>query len=126
MDSRRRAVVSELHQVQPVPPDAERLRRLNDVLALVAEHNAFQRPRLDGLLPLASLDEVASLPFTTKDDLVADQAANPPFGTNLTWPLERYTHLHQTSGTSGTTLRVLDTPRTGPGGGATSAWCSGR
>jgi phenylacetate-CoA ligase len=103
-------VVSELHQVQAVPADAERLRRLNDLLALVADRNPFQRERLRGLVPLAALEDLASLPFTTKDDLVADQAENPPFGTNLTYPLERYTHLHQTSGTSGTTLRVLDTP----------------
>jgi phenylacetate-CoA ligase len=93
-----------------VPADAERLRRLNDLLALVVERNPFQRARLEGLVPLASLDDLATLPFTTKDDLVADQAENPPFGTNLTYPLERYSHLHQTSGTSGTTLRVLDTP----------------
>src|SRR3954469_23642818 len=103
VESRRRAVVSELHQVQPVPADAERLRRLNDVLALVAEHNPFQRPRLDGLLPLASLDDLARPPFTTKDDPLSARPPTPPFGTNLTWPLERYTHLHQTSGTSGTT-----------------------
>ena len=49
-------------------------------------------------------------PFTTKADLVSDQAANPPYGTNLTFPLERYTRCHQTSGTSGTPLRWLDTP----------------
>ena len=40
---------------------------------------------------------------------MADQQRNPPFGTNLTHPLERYTHLHHTSGTTGPPLRVLDT-----------------
>jgi phenylacetate-CoA ligase len=90
--------------------DAERVERLNELLELVAERNPFQRARLQGRGPLRSLDDLADLPFTTKDDLVADQAASPPFGTNLTYPLERYTHLHQTSGTSGVTLRVLDTP----------------
>ena len=49
-------------------------------------------------------------PFTTKDELVADQAANPPYGTNFTYPLERYTRCHQTSGTSGRPLYWLDTP----------------
>ncbi len=48
--------------------------------------------------------------MTTKAELVADQAAEPPFGTNLTYPLERYVKLHQTSGTSGgVPLRWLDT-----------------
>jgi phenylacetate-CoA ligase len=50
------------------------------------------------------------VPFTTKEELMADQAAHPPYGTNLTYPLERYTRCHQTSGTSGTPLRWLDTP----------------
>jgi phenylacetate-CoA ligase len=103
-------VVAEQQPSVTVPADAERLRRLNDLLGLVVERNPFQRARLAGLVPLGSLDDLGRLPFTTKDDLVADQAAHPPFGTNLTYPLERYTHLHQTSGTTGVTLRVLDTP----------------
>jgi phenylacetate-CoA ligase len=49
-------------------------------------------------------------PFTTKPELVTDQAASPPYGTNLTFPLERYNRCHQTSGTSGAPLRWLDTP----------------
>jgi phenylacetate-CoA ligase len=87
----------------------DRLERLNALLKQIVETNAFQRERL-GIAQLADLDELASLPLTHKDDLLADQAANPPFGTNLTYELGHYTHLHQTSGTSGATLRVLDTP----------------
>jgi phenylacetate-CoA ligase len=105
-----RGVAVEQQLPSTVPTDEERLARLNDLLARVVETNAFQRERLRGHLPLDGLAGLADLPFTTKHDLVADQAAHPPFGTNLTYPLERYTHLHQTSGTSGTTLRVLDTP----------------
>src|SRR4029077_16082492 len=42
--------------------------------------------------------------------LVGDQAAKPPFGTNLTFPLDRYVRFHQTSGSSGELpLRWLDT-----------------
>jgi phenylacetate-CoA ligase len=48
-------------------------------------------------------------PFTTKAELSADQLAHPPYGTNLTFPLERYTRCHQTSGTAGPPLRWLDT-----------------
>ena len=54
-------------------------------------------------------EELRALPFTTKDELLADQAARPPFGTNLTFALESYTHLHLTSGTVGEQLRVLQT-----------------
>jgi len=49
------------------------------------------------------------LPLTTKSELMEDQAAHPPFGTNLSFPLDRYVRVHQTSGTTGTPLRWLDT-----------------
>ena len=49
------------------------------------------------------------LPLTTKSELVEDQAAHPPFGTNLSHPIDRYVRVHQTSGTTGTPLRWLDT-----------------
>ena len=41
--------------------------------------------------------------------LVADQAAHPLFGSNLTYPLSDYIRLHQTSGTTGFPLKILDT-----------------
>src|SRR5947207_14594681 len=48
--------------------------------------------------------------MTSKSENLADQAAHPPFGSNLTHPLERYVRLHQTSGSSGDQpLRWLDT-----------------
>jgi phenylacetate-CoA ligase len=50
-----------------------------------------------------------ALPFTTKAELSEDQAAHPPYGTNVTYPLDRYVRLHQTSGTTGRPLRLLDT-----------------
>jgi phenylacetate-CoA ligase len=77
--------------------------RLSDLLEIVLDGNAFQRVRL------GDARELAAMPLTTKEELLADQAAHPPFGTNLTFPLDRYTHLHQTSGSTGATLRVLDT-----------------
>jgi phenylacetate-CoA ligase len=40
---------------------------------------------------------------------VQDQRDNPPYGTNLTYLVERYARCHQTSGTSGAPLRWLDT-----------------
>ena len=58
---------------------------------------------------LAGWNDFRRLPFTQKIELVADQAAHPPFGTNLTYPLDRYVRVHQTSGTTGQPLRWLDT-----------------
>ena len=86
-----------------------RLERLNALLSLVSESNEFQRGRLEQTR-LGSLDELSLLPRTSKDDLLADQSAHPPFGSNLSFDLARYTHLHHTSGTTGQTLRILDTP----------------
>jgi len=54
--------------------------------------------------------DLARLPFTTKAELLDDQARHPPYGEILTYPVERYSRLHQTSGTSGRPLRWLDTP----------------
>src|SRR5690606_25519776 len=61
------------------------------------------------LQSMTSLDDFRKLPFSTKQELVEDQNAHPPYGTNLTFPRERYCRLHQTSGTTGRPMRWLDT-----------------
>jgi phenylacetate-CoA ligase len=86
----------------------DRDERAAELLELVIERNAFQRARVESLA-IEGAPRLADLPPLTKRELVADQDANPPFGTNLTYPLESYTQLHQTSGTTGRPLRVLDT-----------------
>jgi phenylacetate-CoA ligase len=74
----------------------------------VLASNAFWRDRLHDV---RGWDDFERLPLTTKALLLADQAAHPPFGTNLTYPVERFVRLHQTSGSSGDQpLRWLDTP----------------
>jgi phenylacetate-CoA ligase len=56
-------------------------------------------------------DFIAQVPFTTKADIQADRAENPPFGTNLTRAIHQYTRFCQTSGTStGQPMAWLDTP----------------
>ena len=49
------------------------------------------------------------VPFTTRHELVRDRLANPPYGTNLTFPLDAYVRCHQTSGTTTMPIRWLDT-----------------
>ena len=56
-----------------------------------------------------SLTDLALLPLTRKGELMDDQAAHGPFGTNLTYPITAYVRMHQTSGTTGVPLKVLDT-----------------
>jgi phenylacetate-CoA ligase len=84
------------------------LRKLQSGLAEVLTANAFWRDRLHDVRVWSDFER---LPLTTKADLLADQAAHPPFGTNLTYPIERFVRMHQTSGSSGDhPLRWLDTP----------------
>ncbi|MCE2402274.1 phenylacetate--CoA ligase family protein [Candidatus Poribacteria bacterium] len=90
------------------------LHRLREMLAPALETNAFYKKKLieAGIAhpnDIQTLSDYQQLPFTTKDELSADQVSHPPYGTNLTFPLEQYTCLHQTSGTTGSPLRWLDT-----------------
>ena len=86
---------------------ALQLEKLRAGLRRVLTSNPFWRARLSDV---RGWDDYERLPMTTKSELIADQAASPPFGTNLTHPLEEYTRLHQTSGSSGDNpLRWLDT-----------------
>jgi phenylacetate-CoA ligase len=101
-----------VHRLHPALPqrerDAKALERLSAGIESLLQSNRFYQARLH---PVSTWDDFARLPLTTKDEITADQQANPPFGTNLTFPIDRYTRLHQTSGTSGTVpLRWLDTP----------------
>jgi len=85
---------------------AAQRERLAVMLPEVLRTNPFYRTKFGAS---ASADHWPELPFTTKTDLSLDQAAHPPFGTNLTYPVDQYTRLHQTSGTTGQPLRILDT-----------------
>lgn len=101
--------------VTPLAAPAVSLPALSHLLAEVAAGNPFYQRRLadlaDGGRSVDSIaDFSARFPFTTKRDLVEDQALHPPYGSDLTHPFDRYTRCHQTSGTTGAPLRWLDTP----------------
>ena len=86
----------------------QQLRRL---LAHVT-HSCFyaEKFRNAGIEPSGfTLANMSSLPFTTKFELLREQSDHPLFGRLLTYPRSRYRYMHQTSGTSGQPLRVLDT-----------------
>ena len=84
------------------------LRRL---LERILPDNQFYSRKLAGIdARVTSLTDFAQrFPFTTKQELSADQIATPPFGTNLTYPIEDYARFCQTSGTTREPLRWLDT-----------------
>lgn len=94
--------------------DADQLKELKRLVRSVQATNPFYQQKLAASRACEAAstltEALASLPFTRKSELVADQQAHPPYGTNLTFPLERYVRCHQTSGSSGHPLRWLDTP----------------
>ena len=93
------------------PRQLAALREL--VERLSKSDNRFYGPRLRaaGLhRGVESLEAFCrALPLTTKAELVEDQRLHPPYGSNLSFPLDDYVRLHQTSGSSGEPLRWLDT-----------------
>jgi phenylacetate-CoA ligase len=103
--------------LETLPPERLRehqWRRFRAQAAELLAGNAFVTAKwraagVRAVEDLAGWDDFRRLPFTLKGELVHDQAEHPPFGTNLTYPLERYVRVHQTSGTSGQPLRWLDT-----------------
>jgi phenylacetate-CoA ligase len=91
--------------------ETAQLAQLRQLLARVVPANPFYARKLSAAGPINSLDQFRErVPFTTKEELAADQRDHPPFGTNFTFPLEQYTRCHQTSGTGGAPLRWFDDP----------------
>lgn len=95
--------------------ERERLATLRRLIAEVLPGNRFYSGRirqvgLDRYLP--DLQHFSSvMPLTTKAEIAEDQANHPPFGTHLTYPIDRYTRLSKTSGTSGRIIRWADTAK---------------
>jgi phenylacetate-CoA ligase len=89
-------------------------QRFGRLLPAVAARNPFYGTKwraagVDDPRAIAGWEAFRRLPFTTKDELSRDQEAHPPYGSDLTFPLEQYVRVHQTSGTTGRPLRWLDT-----------------
>jgi phenylacetate-CoA ligase len=99
--------------------DAATMRRIQEEklrpqVAHAYANSPFYREKLDaaGVRPeqIKTLDDLARLPFTTKDDLKNDQADNPPWGKILAVPFEECLRVHFTSATTGRPVAFLDTP----------------
>ena len=96
-------------QSSPDKLAAYQLERLNQLLANILPENQFYREKFSSIqFPLESLDQLESLPFTLKHELV-EQTEQPGFAANLTYPIDRYARFHRTSGTKGRPIVVLDT-----------------
>src|SRR5688572_24374702 len=107
MDSTRDA----RQRTQKMPAEelaAHQLARLNALLDAILPANRFYADKLGHLSrPLLSLEQLGEIPYTHKEELLG--AGSEALAANHTWPRERYARLHQTSGTRGRPMVVLDT-----------------
>ena len=86
------------------------LQKLNQMLIFASQFNEFYKEKLKNIrLPIHSKEDLSAIPFTLKSELANDQKQYPPFGKNHSYPETSYIRYHQTSGTSGKPLKVLDT-----------------
>ena len=94
--------------------EALQIEKLCSMLKQIYGRNRFYTDKLDaaGIHPesIKTLEDFKSLPLTSKAELVQAQSDALPFGSNTTFEESAYSRFHQTSGTTGTPLRVLDTP----------------
>ncbi len=89
--------------------EALQCARFRKLLQTILPHNQFYAAKLAHVShAIASLADIADWPFTCKEELVAAAIATGKPG-NLTWAADRYVRFHQTSGTLGRPLPVLDT-----------------
>ena len=69
------------------------IKRFQMLLAPLLEGNAFYRSKfkaagIEKAEDIKTFEDFRRLPFTSKYELSEDQAGNPPYGTNLTFPRE--------------------------------------
>ncbi len=83
-------------------------RKLTAMFEVVLASNPFFRKKYGKLSPTDAVARFCELPFTTRAELQDDQTTYPPYGSNLSYPIDAYCRLHQTSGSRGSALRVLD------------------
>jgi phenylacetate-CoA ligase len=84
------------------------LGKLNRVLAKTRSENAFYQQKLSNCpSSLESLEQLSEFPRTLKDELQPAEGEGP-FARNLTYEVDRYVRLHQTSGSRGRPLIVLN------------------
>lgn len=95
---------------EPRAATSAQTARLIAHLHHAGERSAFYRRKLVDSPNQLGPSDWASIPFTTRAELEADQLEHPPYGSIITEPLGHYTRLHQTSGSKGQPLRWLDTP----------------
>ena len=85
--------------------EALQLARLNKLLTAIIPRNWFYAHKFQNApRQLANLEQLGELPLTTKEELVETDPND-----RMTFPIDRYSRYHQTSGTHGRPMPVVDT-----------------
>jgi phenylacetate-CoA ligase len=97
--------------------DALQLAKLRELVAWTLARDPLQAGKLreagiTAAEQLHSLDDLRRIPFLTREEWMASQLSDPPFGDLLTQPPAAAVRYHTTSGTTGSRpLAVLDGPK---------------
>ena len=93
--------------------EAFRWAKFQGHLKEICRSNSFQKNRFLELEMWESWsgfdDFIQSCPLTTKQELEQDRATNFPYGSNYTFPYDKYTRYSRTSGTTGQGMEWMDT-----------------
>lgn len=89
------------------------LKRFRELLRWAKDQSPFYKRKLRGIEPgdIRTMEDVAKVPVTEKDELRAAQEGKEPYlyGDLLAVPPERLSIFHQTSGTTGKPVYIPDT-----------------
>ena len=103
-----------LETMSPKAIEALHIEKFRSMFKKIYGHNRFYTEKFDSAgidhEAIQNVNDMAQIPLTNKEELIKAQQDKPPFGSNATFPESAYSRFHQTSGTTGKPLRVLDTP----------------
>ena len=100
-------------KLAPGPLRALQAAKLRTLLEALSSNKFYKAHFKAAGIKAADISQLPleQLPFLSKAQLIADQSKSPPFGSNLSFPLNDYARFHHSSGSTGTApLRWLDTP----------------
>lgn len=96
---------AQFEEMPPAPLRRLQERKLRSQLAYVWDRSPFYRQKFTtaGITSkdVRTIEDLAKLPFTTKDELRASQLAEPPLGAHAAASMDDVVRVHASSGTTG-------------------------
>ncbi|MFE5501986.1 phenylacetate--CoA ligase family protein [Amycolatopsis japonica] len=102
---------SAVETLSPAAARAVQDERLREQVAYLATHSAFYQAKLGAdLAKIRTVEDLAGLPFTEKQELRDSLAAAPPLGTHVAAEISEVVQIQASSGTTGSPSYVGLTP----------------